>query len=79
MAKLVDAPGLGPDAVTACRFESDSPHQMKMLIKGQKRFDEHFLYRTKFLIQSLKRSLQVNASVQQSVADFLNILTILSH
>lgn len=26
MAKLVDAPGLGPDAVEACRFESDSPH-----------------------------------------------------
>ncbi len=26
MAKLVDAPGLGPDAVQACRFESDSPH-----------------------------------------------------
>ena len=26
MAKLVDASGLGPDAVEACRFESDSPH-----------------------------------------------------
>lgn len=29
VAKLVDAPGLGPDAVKACRFESDLPHQIK--------------------------------------------------
>ena len=38
VAKLVDAPGLGPDAVKACRFESDLPHQTQESEFSEMRF-----------------------------------------
>lgn len=48
MAKLVDAPGLGPDAVKACRFESDLLHQIREAVNVK----VHSLFAFFFELQS---------------------------